>query len=296
MQGLNWNDLRYLLAVARGGSLGAAAKRLKVDQTTVARRLGAVEAALGTRLFERGARGRLHPTPAARTAIARAERVEREIEALRGIAGGDQALRGTVRITAVPVLVNHVLIPAATALTATHPDLRLELLAEPRNLSLARREADIALRLARPDAGAGDAVLARRIGSLAYGIYAPAGAAPEGDAALPWITYEEGMAGLPQSRWMSAMIADAGGAAAPVSVSDAESVLQAIRSGLGKSLLPAVIGDSAAGLRAVADPAQPFVLTREIWLLTRPEQRRLARIAAAIGWIERTIERLDQLP
>ena len=292
MQALNWNDLRHVLAVARGGSLAAAAKQLGVDQTTVTRRLAAAETALGARLFERGEGGALEPTAAGTAAVARAERIEREIEGLGAIAGSNAAIAGTVRITAVPVLVNHVLLPASPWLTAAHPDLRLDFIAEPRNLSLIRREADIALRLARPDASAGSSVLARRLGSLAYGVYVPADCAPVEEAALPWITYEEGAADLPQSRWIAAAMGDGGATRAAVAVNDSEGVLQAIRGGLGKSLLPHVVGDRAAGVRAAADGAPAFVLTREIWLLTRPDQRPLARVAAAVDWLEEVIGRL----
>ncbi|HUN48921.1 MAG TPA: LysR family transcriptional regulator, partial [Stellaceae bacterium] len=91
MQALNWNDLRHVLAVARGGSLAAAAKQLGVDQTTVTRRLAAAEAALGARLFERGEGGALEPTAAGAAAVARAERVEQEIESLAAIAGSNAA-------------------------------------------------------------------------------------------------------------------------------------------------------------------------------------------------------------
>ncbi len=293
MQGLNWNDLRYLLAVARSGSLNAAAARLGVDQTTVARRLRAAEAALGARLFERTASGALHPTQAGEAAIARAERAEWEIEGLRTVGDSNAEASGVVRVTAVPMLVNHLLLPAVAELSADHPGLRVELVAEPRNLSLVRREADIALRLARPEASAGKSMLAWRIGSLAYGVYVPSGCAPAAEAALPWITYEEGMAELPQARWIAAAMAGNAASSAAVAVNDAEGVLQAIRSGLGRSLLPAVVGDHAPGVRAIAGTPQPFVLTREIWLLTHPDHRPLARVAAVISWLERVIRRCD---
>jgi DNA-binding transcriptional LysR family regulator len=106
IQAMEWSDLRVLLAIARAGTLAAAARRLGVDQTTVARRLAAAETALGTRLFER-VEGALRPTMPGEVALARAGRVEREVQALeQGIAGTDAEPAGLVRLTAVPIIVN----------------------------------------------------------------------------------------------------------------------------------------------------------------------------------------------
>jgi DNA-binding transcriptional LysR family regulator len=312
LQATNWNDLRYLLAVAEGGTLSAAARRLRVDETTVARRLAAAEAALGARLFER-VDGAMRPTQAGEAAIAHAERIEREVQALHGrIAGADAAVAGTVRLTAVPIVVNRLLVPALPALLAAHPLLRLELIAEPRNLSLTKREADIALRLARPRGG-GTAV-ARRIGRLDYAVYGPspdlpspaeAGSAKagelrrtsgpgDGDAdALPWITYEEGLDELPQAKWIAA--ATRGAATPPALMAgDAETIPAAVRAGLGKSLLPCAVAEREPGLRRLGDVAS--VLSRELWLLVHADLRRLARIAAVIKWIERTVQGLAVRP
>jgi DNA-binding transcriptional LysR family regulator len=282
MQTLDWNDLRYVLAAARAGHFQGAGRRLRVDGTTVARRLATIEAALGTRLFDRVAGGTLAPTPAGETAIARAEEVEHVVGALRQeVAGIDAAVAGTVRITAVPLLVNHLLVPAAGALARRHPAIRLELIAEPRNLSLTRREADLALRFARPDAGAGARTLARRVARLDHAVYGAASA----PAGLPWVTYEDGASALPQARWMARAIA-AGDAMAPFAVNDAAGALQAALAGIGRTVLPVVIGDRTAGLVRLPAPAGLPPLTRELWLLSHPETRGLGRIAAAIEWLD----------
>src|SRR5262249_54439298 len=120
MQAMDWHDLHYILAVSRAGTLSAAARRLAVNQTTVARRLAAAGHALGTRLFVRVA-GALRPTRAGEAAIACAARVEQDVLALeRGERGGDAALAGSVRLTAVPVLINRLLAPALPAFLASH--------------------------------------------------------------------------------------------------------------------------------------------------------------------------------
>ncbi|HEV2955759.1 MAG TPA: LysR family transcriptional regulator [Xanthobacteraceae bacterium] len=271
MQAMEWSDLRYVLTVARAGTLVAAARRLSVNQTTVARRLAAAERALGARLFERRD-GVLHPTKAGEAAIAQAARVEQEFLALeRGVAGTDAAPAGTVRVTAVPILANRLLIPALPGLLRRYPQLRVELVAESRNLSLTRREADIALRLARPEAGT---ALVRRIGRLDYAVYGPRRRA--GD--LAWITYEEGSSHLPQARFIAAQDEEI----APLAVNDAEGLVEAVRAGIGKSLVPCFVGDRTPGLRRLG---RGVAFSRDIWLLVHRDLRTQARIAAVVDWI-----------
>jgi DNA-binding transcriptional LysR family regulator len=268
---MDWNDLRYVLTLSRASTLAAAARRLNVNQTTVARRLDAIQDALGARLFER-VDGAFHPTKAGEAAIAHAARVEQDVANLeRGIRNVDHVVSGLVRLTAVPMLINRLIVPALPELQTRHPGLRIDLIADSRNASLTRREADIALRLARPETGR--SVLARRLGQLDYAVYGAS-------ARLPWITYEEGLAHLPQARWIET--ASRGEAMAPWAVSDAETLLQAVRVGLGKSLLACFVGDSVTGLRRLS--GKP-VLSREIWLLTHAELRRQARMTAVVDWL-----------
>ena len=194
---MKWDDLRILLAVQRGGTLAAAAKRLGVDQTTVARRLAALEGAAKAKLFLRS-QGRLVATELGEIAVVQAERVEGQILDLEEkLAGGTAAPEGKVRVTAVPVLANRLLIPRLGDLLARCPKLEIEIVAEPRNLSLSKRDADIALRLARPQGGA---ALCRKIGALSYSVY---GTANRSGAALPWLTYGDDYADLPQAQWVA---------------------------------------------------------------------------------------------
>jgi DNA-binding transcriptional LysR family regulator len=165
------------------------------------------------------------------------------------------------------------LIPAVPRLIARHPRLRLELIAEPRNLSLTRREADIALRLARPETGA---ALARRIGRLDYAVYGPRRRKADG---LAWVTYEEGLSHLPQARFIAA--AAGSDETAPLLLNDAETIVQAVRAGLGKSLLPCFVGDREPGLKRLGRVA----LSRDIWLMVHRDLRAQTRIAAVIDWV-----------
>src|SRR6267154_1449301 len=112
MQDLDWNDLRYILCLSRTGRIAGAARNLGVNETTVARRLTRVEGLLGVRLFERHA-GVLRPTDSGQIVIRRAERIELDVDAVKdGVTSADSIAAGKVRITAVPMVLNYVLIPA----------------------------------------------------------------------------------------------------------------------------------------------------------------------------------------
>ena len=286
MQDLDWNDLRFVLAVTRSQSLAGAARRLGVNETTVGRRIARAERRLGARLFERS-QGLLLPTEAGAAVVAGAERVELEVQAVESaVSGTDHLAAGRVRVTSVPIVVNRLLVPALPRLLREHPQLGVELIAEPRDLSLTKREADIALRLARPRQEV--RAVARRIGRLDYAVYGPS---RKSRKTLPWITYEDGMADLPQWRWMAERASHE--ARAPVTVNDAEAILQCVKAGLGKSLLPVAIADRAPGL-ARLDRGPP-TLSRELWLMVHPELRKLTRIRVTMDWMASVVEQLMQV-
>ncbi len=283
MQGLNWNDLRFVLAVARCQSLAGAARRLGVNETTVGRRVAEAEQRLGARLFERSL-GLFQPTEAGRAVVAGAERVELEVQAVEATtSGADRLAAGAVRLTSVPIVVNRVLVPALPQLLRDHPQLRVELIAEPRDLSLTKREADIALRLARPRKDV--RAVARRIGRLDYGVYGPA---RKTTGPLPWITYEDDMANLPQWRYMAERPVRGGETPPPVTVNDAEAILQSVKAGLGKSLLPVAIADREPGLVRLSGDPSP--LSRELWLMVHPELRNLTRIRVVVDWLVSAVD------
>jgi DNA-binding transcriptional LysR family regulator len=291
MQFMNWNDLRYVLALSRGRTLAAAARLLGVDDTTVARHLTAMQQTIGVRLYQRLADGTLQLTTSGERAALHAERIEREIGLLAGgLAGADDMVAGTVRVTSVPIIINHVLVPALQILLKRHPQLQLELIADARDLSLTRREADLALRLARPKTG-GIRVTARRIGTLRYEVYGPAACSAAEAKTLPWITYDEAMAHLPQARWIAAAAAGNDGKIASVRMNDAEAVLEAVIAGLGRSLLPCVVADGDSRLTRLGAKGRPAALNRELWLLAHSELKTLGRIEAVLDWIEQTVPR-----
>lgn len=274
---LDWDDLRPILAVARGGTLAAAAKGLRIDATTVGRRIQAAETALGVRLFDR-IDGRYTATAAGELAIRHGEAIEREVLALEGqVAGQDQSLEGSVRVTSVVMLVNNLLAPCLPALLAEHPKLRVELTGSNVNLSLTRREADLALRLGRPSDGS-DRL--RKVGVLDYGVY---GARALGDAAqsLPWLSYDEDLSHVPEAVWLRKQLAP--GEAPLVCVNQADALRHLAAGGLGRAVLPRLVAEGQEALHCLSGP-EP-VVSRDIWMVVHPELRKTARVSAVVNWI-----------
>jgi DNA-binding transcriptional LysR family regulator len=165
----NWDELRTFVEVARDGSLSGAARRLGLTQPTVGRHINALEAALGSTLFTRSPRG-LTPTPAALALGPHAEAMAAAAAALGRAASGEAAAdRGAVRVTASDVVGCEVLPPILATFHAEHPSIAIELALTNRNEDLARRDADIAVRMVRPTQSG---LVARRIGSSRIKLYA----------------------------------------------------------------------------------------------------------------------------
>ena len=196
----NWDDLRVLLAVARTASLTGAASRLRLGVATVSRRVERLEAALGHALFARHQTGyRLTDEGAA--LLPGAEAME---AAAAGLAPGGAEVAGTVRLATAEALANEVVIPSLPALVARQPRLVVEIATDVATANLHRRDADLALRMVRPETGR---VAVRRLGTLSFGLFgSPAylaahdGARPEEHRLIGW---DEGLRHLPAAAWVS---------------------------------------------------------------------------------------------
>ncbi len=282
MQGANWDDMRFVLAVARAGSYAEAARRLGVNESTVSRRIAGYEQRLSARLFERSDK-LLVLTEAGAEVARRVEIIEREVQAAEGtLTGVDDRAAGVVRVSAAHIFTNHVLVPGLPRLLPAHPQLRIELIADGRDLSLIDREADVAVRLSRPD-NASRAVV-KQVGNLAYAVYAASSLADgASNARLPWIAYDDRSAELPQARWISEGIEAEQAPRPHLYINDAETLLRCLRLGLGKSVLPRIVGDSDRALACVAPASRPMV--REVWVMIHPHLRKLTRIRTVVAWI-----------
>ncbi len=169
---MNWDDVRLFLAVARAGQILAAARRLELNHATVGRRLTALETALGARLLDRRPNG-CELTPTGRDFLEQAERMEAAMLAARADIGATElALSGTVRVGTPDGFGTAFLAPRLWRLTERHPDLTVQLVPVPRAFSISRREADIAITVARPEAGR---LVAGKLTDYALGLYASRG-------------------------------------------------------------------------------------------------------------------------
>lgn len=273
----DWDDLRFFVELARCGSLSEAARRLKADHSTVARRIAALEAALGTRLFDRMPRGYVLTAEGARL-IERATGVEDAVLAVeRAAAGTSDRIEGTVRISAPPAFASHWLVPRLTALRHEHPGLILDVAGETATASLMRRDADIALRLSRP---VGDALVARKLGTLRYGLYgarAYLDSTAEDDRAF--LGYDEHLADVPQQRWL---LKHAAGRRLAMLSNDLSSLIAGTRAGIGLAVIPHALAASHDELVCVCEAPEA---AREVWSVVHPDLRHSLRIRVVLDYL-----------
>jgi DNA-binding transcriptional LysR family regulator len=290
---LAWDDLRVFLAVHRARSHAAAGRALRVAPTTVGRRLAALEAAVGARLFTRGPEG-LMATEASRALLARAERMEAEVlEAERELSGADARPTGSVRITTGDGFATYILAPALPAFLAAHPGLSVEVRAEVRALDISRGEADVALRLFRPRERS---LVAWRLGVERYGLFAaPAYLARRGTprvardlAAHDLVLYDRELDRLRTQIWFRQAAA---GARIAVRANTTTLLQAACAAGAGIASL------TASYVRG--DPRYVRVLPRlepppnDLWAVTHPDLRSTARVAAILRFLEQLVREVE---
>ena len=274
----DWEDLRHFAALAEAGSLSGAARRLKVDHATVARRIASLEAALALKLVDR--RARAYALTEAGLGVARsAGLIEAEAQTvLRAARAAQSGPCGEVTVSAPPNMANALIAPRLGRLRAQHPGIRLVLIGEKRAASLAGREADLAVRLSRP---AGGSLVARRIGTLEFHLYAaPDYLRRRKPEAYEFIAYEEGPEEPPQQRWLKGIAA---GRPIAFGISDIEGHRAAARGGAGIAALPAYLGDADPGLRRLREAAPP--MTREIWLVVHRDLARAPAVRAVMDFL-----------
>jgi DNA-binding transcriptional LysR family regulator len=275
---VDWEDIRFFTALARHGTLAATARSLKVTHATVARRLANLETTLGRPLFTRGARGyTLNQAGAA--ALAEAAQMEMAACALAERRESGDQVAGAVRITLARVLADGFLAERLEPLQARHPGLDLELVATGKNLSLARREAEIALRLARPASGE---LVARRVMTLDYGFHASAEYASRiaGGEEPQFIAFDAGSDPVPEASWAQRFLH---GRRVRRRANSQLAQALAARAGRGVALLPGLIARTLGGLVDVPFDEPPP--SRELWLLMRPDVARLARVRAVADYL-----------
>ncbi|HZH09611.1 MAG TPA: LysR family transcriptional regulator [Microvirga sp.] len=279
---MDWDDLRYFLAVARTGSLSAATRELQTSQATISRRVQALETALGTVLFERLNTGYVL-TSAGQEVQTRAEAAEAAVLAVvRGAAKEQGHVQGSVRLATGEALASHLIAPRIATFRAKHPGLRLEFVTGFRAVSLSRREADLALRLIRPDQGD---YIRRKVGVVGFGLYAGStlvNTFPDlrrNPWSVDFIGWDASMRDTPIAGWVKDGALDRiVGTATSMNVQ-----LALARAGLGAAILPCFVADNVPDLERLAGPSDVGAL--DLWVVTHRDLSRTPRVRAVLDFI-----------
>lgn len=273
---MEWDDLRFVLAVAEAGSLAGAARRLGVNHTTVLRRIGAFEKRLGVRLFERLPTGYV-PTAGGEELIAAARAVDETVTRLeRKLAGKDLRLSGVVRVTTTDTLMDSILPDMLRAFRDSHPGIQVEVAISNLMFNLTKREADVAI---RPASKPPETLVGRRVAKIAFAIYAsPRYLADNPRQDLPghrWVVPDDSLAGTAAGKWMRSQFA---GSEIALRADSLLALRQAAQAGLGLAPLPCYLGDAAPDLVRVDGPIAE--METSLWILTHADLRHTARIRA----------------
>lgn len=274
----NWDDVRFFLAVARNGSIRAAAAALDVNHATVSRRVAAMEKDLGVRLFEKLPTGYVI-TPASEEILELAERMEEQVNTLeRRVYGRDAGLTGKLRVTLPQALATHLIMPDLVRFARVNPGIELEIITSYETLNLTKRQADVAIRLVYENQSPPEHLYGRRLASVHRAIYVSENLMDRrgSDAitsSLDWVVKEEDG---PLPSWATHSATPPKGIS--YVVSDLLAVIAATREGLGASILPCFIGDRDTGLERLS-PGRTK-LYGELWILTHSDIRNTPRVRA----------------
>jgi len=269
---MDWDDIRFFLAVARTGSISGAAKQLDVQHSTVSRRIRSFEGKLGARLLER-IKGGYELTQAGETIRDSALRMEKEALTVSGsIQGRDTSLVGPLRVTALNNMASTILMPMFASFNKQHPQVELHLLVSNEDVSLSQREADVAIRLTNTPA---DTLIGKRLVTVASAIYGRKTYLDE--------CREQGR----EPRWMGVTCCEFHKSwtrqldtshAYNFYSDDTQLTVAALREGLGISILPCFMGDADPVLERYRDPDP--ALNLGLWILLHPDLKRTARVLA----------------
>jgi DNA-binding transcriptional LysR family regulator len=292
---IDWNDLRYFLAVARDGSTSGAARALGVNQSTVSRRIAALEEELGLSLFEKSRYGyRLIERGNELKECALA--TEAAVAAFcRAAAFHDEALQGVLRVTTAEGIAYGLLSPLLDEFHQLYPRMRVDLMLEDRFADLHQGQADVAVRAGRPS---DSSLICRKLTDAAWAVYASRSyvtrnGLPETPAALNGhrlIAFDGAMARIEAARWLHNVAPQA------EIVSRSNTILghlMTIKSGFGIGVLPVHIGDPEPDLTRVVDPLPE--LMNEFWLLTHPDLKETPKVRAFFDYLAENIRKYEDL-
>jgi DNA-binding transcriptional LysR family regulator len=283
---IDWNDLRFVLFLAQHQTMVAAAEALRVHQTTISRRIVALEKRLQTQLFDR-IDGRFAPTSRGMIVVRRAQDMQSVSLALDGDLTHNPAHgRAVIRLSVIQTYVTGFLARHLAVFPALHPQIQLELICENRSSVLEHREADIAIRYVRPARGQS---MVRKIGDLGSAAYAHKSLLRAGldwRQDLPWIGFAQVADRWPEFQWIEANVPPDRVA---MTVNGGPAYTELVARGYGAGILTCVEGDALADLVRLSGP-RPLIF-RGIWLLVLPELRRNATVRKVIDWIAAAAKR-----
>ncbi|MEM7152119.1 MAG: LysR family transcriptional regulator [Myxococcota bacterium] len=297
VESLRWDDLKVLLALHRHGSLKRAAEQLQVNISTVSRRLSTLEEQMGAHLFDRTPDG-TRATAAVERLLPYAQSMEEAARGFaRGLDGFEVEPEGAVRLTAPPGFVDHFLAPRIIELSDAFPRLRLQVVSTIRYADLSRHEADIALRIRRPEAG--DFVVTR-LATSGYALVA----SPDVVAQIKrlrrtkdvrWVTWGEDLAHQPDAQWVARHVEPAH---VVLESSSMTAQIEAVRAGIGVMIAPTAYAE-LPHLQAMPCVARLRESLAELpqgslWMVGHRATREIPRIAAVWQWLKSVFESYPQ--
>ncbi|MGY4225115.1 DNA-binding transcriptional LysR family regulator [Bradyrhizobium sp. USDA 4503] len=289
-QPFDWDLIRSFLAVARAGKLTAGAQQLRIDHSTLSRRIASLETALGTKLFDHSVAG-YSLTPQGEQLLERAQLIESSIVSLDQQFTQSSRVSGAVRIGAPDGFGTTVLAPAIGKLSAAHPELELDIVAIPRVFSLSKREADIAVALSCPPRGR---LHGRKLTDFEWGVYAAKSAPelwenvrnPDDFAQLPFISYIEDLIYTPEIEYLAEICKSI---EPRIRSSTLVAQWHATAAGAGLCVLPCFIAN--ADERLVRVLPKDVVLMRELWMIVHSDMKDIARIRVTTDFIVDLVRR-----
>jgi len=271
---IDWDQLKFVLSIARTGNLSRTAEVLKVNQTTVGRRLYALESQLGVSLFHRS-KTAMYPTEHGVAVITQAEVMESALYTMLEQIGTTQSgLVGQIRIFTQPWILRHLIAPRLFEFSTLYPGIQIEAVASVRERHLDPGEVEIALRFELPPRRK---VKRHQLCDVPYAVYAPRGTDAQ---TLPWLGFRAEQQYFAPGRWLSEKI---DGTSVSLWANDADILYQSARNGMGKALLPMILAEQDDRLERISG-AEPEI-KRQLYIHLLPDIERLKRVSVFRDWL-----------
>jgi DNA-binding transcriptional LysR family regulator len=275
----NWNDLKFFLAIEEAKSFAGASRLLKVDETTVGRRLQALESELGTKLFERKRQG-YTPTPAGRQVLEAALPIQAKLRSLQTrIEGGDRSLRGKVTLTMPESIATELVLPKLPEFLSRFEDLQVAFSTGSHTVNVSKREADIAIRMFKPKSGT---LYARKLGPLHFSFYGARNSLQSGQINT-LINYPDADATDAESAILKKLRPTI---RQRIQVNSRHSMRAAIQAGVGVGMLPEIMGEKETELLRIVELPR---LSLDTWMVVHADLKKNARVRVTADFLQKEL-------